>query len=200
MSGDNNGSRAYNNNGDTMVSWFGGTGTYRSYFWFNYGWSKNEAIKNYLNSFLGWNLGSYGLTGSNTLKPSGYVYVYLCKSSVRFRIHAFALMDRPYYMPTPSTPTPTPVQSYCSSVEAEGEEEDLESLLPRISIVRGNCVGWQEVSVSLPVIGDITIPGLQVCFNLVEFGSINLFGMRISLDLLALIVGGVMVIRWVFRS
>lgn len=105
---------------------------------------------------------------------------------------------------TAPTPTPVPVTD-CSTVQAVGGGGDLgdEFSLPEIGLGWGRCLtlgGWdiglawaQQFIPSLPT--SWTVPGVEICLVPIEFGSLNIFGLSVDLDLIAAVMAGVLLIR-----
>lgn len=116
--------------------------------------------------------------------------------------HEWTYQSSDYFM---GAPTPTPIVSDCSTVTADGGGSggDDNFDLPEISIGWGRCLtigGWtiglawaQQFIPSIPE--SWTVPGLQICFKPITFGSLNLFGLAVDLDLIASVMAGVLIIR-----
>jgi len=108
--------------------------------------------------------------------------------------------------PTPEptgTPAPTatavPDDDYCWEVEGiEGDGLGIE--LPGFTVGAGRCYGIDEISVNLPIVGEWSVPFLEVCFERLEFGELNLFGVIVDMDVLAAVAAGVVTLRWLLRS
>lgn len=102
-------------------------------------------------------------------------------------------------------PTPTPVYSDCSTVDpADGSSGDDDGFsLPDIGLGWGRCLtlgGWniglEWAQAFIPTLPDgWEVPGIEICFVPIEFGSLNLFGLGVDLDLIAAVMAGVLIIR-----
>ena len=105
-----------------------------------------------------------------------------------------------------------PINSYCSTVVSEGagqggEGEDTFQL-PGINIGVADCVTVAGITVPLDwtdtLFGtgweDWNLPGMQICFTPIDFGTLTIFGITIDLDLIALGMAGVVLIRLITRS
>ena len=103
------------------------------------------------------------------------------------------------------------IDSYCSSVQAEGtgtEGDEDTFQLPGINIGVADCVTVAGITVPLDwtdtLFGtgweDWNLPGMQICFTPIDFGTLTLFGITIDLDLIALGMAGVVLIRLITRS
>jgi len=100
------------------------------------------------------------------------------------------------------TPTPNPSNStYCSIINGDGSGpgDDDDGELPGIWVGGSSCFTWGGIDTSIFGI-DILVPGLQICFQSIEFGSLDLFGITMDLDLIAAAMAGVVLIRLVTRS
>jgi len=107
----------------------------------------------------------------------------------------------------PNTPTPTPVTtpivSECSIVRGSTSEDD--DILPIIVVGPESCAKIWGFSIDTSWLGGnfpdtIGLPDINLCVREISFGSIKLFGLSISLDILATILTGAMVLRWFLRS
>lgn len=99
-------------------------------------------------------------------------------------------------------PGPQPVVDYCGTVNdglVSGPETDLGVSLPTVEVGASSCYGFDGLFVE---IGDweINMPALQLCLKPIRFGSLDLFGIVISIDLMLSALGGVLVLRWALRS
>lgn len=116
------------------------------------------------------------------------------------------------YEPIDLTPDPTPISSYCSEIDgtvtgSDPLEGDDNFSLPVIRYGEASCVslggftipmGW--LTAVFPNATDVTIPGLQVCFTPLEFGKLNIFGLSVNLDTMAMIMAAVVLVRLLTRS
>lgn len=100
-------------------------------------------------------------------------------------------------------PTTTPVNSdYCSVVNGltgTGPGGDDDGELPGIWVGGSSCFSWAGINTSIFGI-DLFIPGIQICFQSIEFGTLDLFGVNMDMDLIAAAMAGVVLIRIVTRS
>lgn len=132
--------------------------------------------------------------------------------AARWFSSTFDLSPTPTPPPTPvptSTPTPPPTpgplnptvlpggSGYCDSVEGVSVSDPIGISLPEFGIGSTYCYGVGSVPIPF---GDGEFPGIQICFTEIEFGSVNIVGIEISLDLLASIAAGVALIRLFLRS
>ena len=120
-----------------------------------------------------------------------------------------------YYGIEPETPTPEPPPSECDAVNGldgtivGGYKEDW-LILPKMMQRSAGCTqigGW---SISTGWVGNITelvgitvpevlqIPGLNICWQEIQFGEVDLFRIKISLDVIAGLMAGIAMIR-IFR-
>jgi hypothetical protein len=101
--------------------------------------------------------------------------------------------------PTPTlvpTLTPTPGPDSCSNPDLGGDVE----VIPVPRVAPGLCAGVGPVDVSLPLVGGISVPRVQVCFVPIWFGVVDLFGIKVNLDLVFGAAAGAMILRWLWRS
>jgi hypothetical protein len=117
-----------------------------------------------------------------------------------------------YPTPYPSpSPTGTQLVSDCSVVDPGDVCEDWTcGMLPIIVIGPPVCTGWPELVFDISILNlipgfpeeweIITIPAVQICLRGIYFGSVTLFRMVISYDLILGLFCGVLVFRFVFRS
>lgn len=100
---------------------------------------------------------------------------------------------------------------YCSTVISEdeigqGDEDTFQ--LPGINIGVADCITMAGITVPLDWTDtwfgtgweDWNLQGIEVCFTPIDFGSLSIFGIRIDLDLIALAMAGVLLIRLITRS
>lgn len=120
-----------------------------------------------------------------------------------------------YWGIEPEEPTPTPPPSECDAVNGRdgsiigGYKEDW-LILPKMMQRSAGCTqigGW---SISTGWVGNITelvgivvpevlqIPGLNICWQEIQFGEVDLFRIKISLDVIAGLMAGIAMIR-IFR-
>ncbi len=106
----------------------------------------------------------------------------------------------PDVTPTPvGTVVPPAGYDYCFVVE------DIESLgpeqgLPEIAIGRSMCYGTTGIEFTLPLVGDVSLPSLSVCFDQLTLGSVQFLGVELDMDLISAAVAGIAVLRLLFRS
>ncbi len=106
---------------------------------------------------------------------------------------------------TQPTPTVAPTSdSYCNVVNngQPHEEDDPNAMLPIPYVGLGTCAGIPAFSVG-PIgeaIPELTFPGMQICFLPIQFGDIDLYGLTIDLDYLALAMAAIALLRLFLRS
>ncbi len=103
-------------------------------------------------------------------------------------------------LPVPATPTPFPTatpDTYCFAV-VEDSEPDIS--LPVFQIGNSFCYGLNAFNTTIPIFGEFSFPGIHVCFDEITFGSINIFGLQISIDLLSSVIAAVVTLRILLRS
>jgi hypothetical protein len=119
------------------------------------------------------------------------------------RVEGVEVQPRPP-TPTPAlTPTPMPTATPTPSPGGDCQDPDLGDdveVVPVPRIAPGVCAGVGPVNFSLPLVGNISVPHIRICFVPIWFGSIDLFGVRVSLDLVFAAAAGAMVLRWFWRS
>lgn len=107
-------------------------------------------------------------------------------------------------------PEPTPFSGYCGVVVAEGGGGggvDDPFSIPGIWVGVGDCFSIGSVTIPLEWldfifsgIEDVITPGFEVCFVPIAFGDLNMFGLTISLDYMAIAMAMVLLIRIITRS
>jgi hypothetical protein len=100
--------------------------------------------------------------------------------------------------PTPTvapTPTRTP-EGGCQDPNLSGDVE----VVPVPRVAPGLCAGVGPVDVSLPLVGGISVPQIRICFVPIWFGTLDLFGVKVNLDLVFTAAAGAMILRWFWRS
>jgi hypothetical protein len=103
----------------------------------------------------------------------------------------------PTPVPTPSpTPTPTPGPGSCANPDLGVDVE----LIPVPRVAPGLCAGVGPIDFSLPLVGGISVPQIRVCFVPIWFGTLDLFGVKVNLDLVFAAAAGAMILRWFWRS
>lgn len=112
--------------------------------------------------------------------------------------------EEPEITPTPGlTPTPTPTPQvgydYCYTVE------DIDSLgpdqgLPSIGIGYSTCYGTGAINFELPIVGEVSIPAISVCFDRLTMGEVQILGVSLDMDVISSAIAAVAVIRLLFRS
>jgi hypothetical protein len=108
-----------------------------------------------------------------------------------------ALTTTPLPTVTPRpTVTPTPVSGGCQDSDLG---DDLE-VVPVPRVAPGLCAGVGPIDFTLPLVGGISVPQIRICFVPIWFGSIDLFGVKVSLDLVFAAAAGAMILRWFWRS
>jgi hypothetical protein len=110
-----------------------------------------------------------------------------------------------------STPTPVPTLTptvtatpqvgydYCWTVEdidSLGPEQDL----PGIGIGRSRCYGVDAIEFTIPVVGDVYLPAIEVCFDEIVLGEVMMLGVSLDMDVISTAVAGIVVIRLLLRS
>ena len=107
-----------------------------------------------------------------------------------------------------ATPDPQGPSGYCSSVSGYSGSADL-SDLPNIQLGPASCAGFGPFTIGLSSLNwlpglsgldNATIPSVEVCFREIYFGSVTIFGMSFSLDILSAVISGILALRWLFRS
>jgi hypothetical protein len=107
-----------------------------------------------------------------------------------------------------ATPDPQGPSGYCSSVSGSSGSADL-SDLPNIQLGPASCAGFGPFTIGLSSLNwlpglsgldNATIPSVEVCFREIYFGSVTIFGMSFSLDILSAVISGILALRWLFRS
>jgi len=101
--------------------------------------------------------------------------------------------------PTPELtpePTPDPGGIDCSNPDPG---EDVE-IIPVPRVGDRFCAGIGPVNVTIPLVGEISIPEFRICFVPIWFGSVDLFGIRVNLDAVFFIMGAALLVRWFLRS
>ena len=112
---------------------------------------------------------------------------------------------------TLATPTPAIVSDYCAEVNGVGgslvQGGELGIDLPQITVGQAACYGVSGISIPtgiLSILGidvdNFEIPGLEICFKPISFGTLNLFGIIVDLDFFVFVMGAVLGLRWVLRS
>ena len=100
------------------------------------------------------------------------------------------------------------LSGYCSSVSGSSGPADL-SDLPNIQIGPASCAGFGPFTIGLSSLNwlpglsgldNATIPSVELCFREIYFGSVTIFGMSFSLDILSAVISGILALRWLFRS
>jgi hypothetical protein len=111
--------------------------------------------------------------------------------------------------PGPATPVPTgtPATGYCAIVNGI-TPVDL-SDLPNIQIGPASCISFGPFAIGLSSLNwlpglsgitDVSVPQVEVCFRELHLGSVSIFGMSFSLDILSAVISGILALRWLFRS
>ena len=108
--------------------------------------------------------------------------------------------------------TATPMADFCAVVNngessggGGGGSVDLGIHLPEISVGPASCTtfgGWGfdwTDSPPLPAIS-FELPSVTLCFQPLSFGSFDLFGVAIDMNLFVTIMGAAVLIRWALRS
>jgi hypothetical protein len=108
-----------------------------------------------------------------------------------------------------SESTPTPGLSYCAVVDGTVSSSVDMSGLPNIMLGPAQCISFGPYTIGLSALNwlpglsgitDISLPQTQICFREIYFGSVNLFGVSINLDLISSVITGILALRWLFRS
>lgn len=113
--------------------------------------------------------------------------------------------------PTPVTPTPELNGSYCSNVNGvPGSLPGGNELpdLPVIVVGQASCVVLEPFSLNTSIlnwiegfeINSLDFPGLRICVSPIRFGTLDIVGVSINLDLMAMVMAGVMIVVALARS
>lgn len=103
--------------------------------------------------------------------------------------------------------TPGPANGYCASVLGAAPV-DL-SDLPNIQVGPASCISFGPFTIGLSSLNwlpglsgitDVSVPQVEVCFRELYLGSVSIFGMSFSLDILSAVISGILALRWMFRS
>ncbi len=107
-------------------------------------------------------------------------------------------------------PSPTPqIVDYCGTVNGvTGGSSELGISLPEFGIGSSTCYGLSEIVLPTSIINffpginieDVTIPGIELCFTEISFGTLDLFGVAVNLDSIANLLAAALIIRWLLRS
>lgn len=108
------------------------------------------------------------------------------------------------------TVTPTP-DSYCNVVHSQaGSSDETAFQLPTIRVGSSTCLPLGNFDIPMSWVSNILsgmnipesihVPGITLCFKQILFGDVNLFGLQIDLDLLAIIMSAIVTLRLVTRS
>lgn len=101
--------------------------------------------------------------------------------------------------------------NFCGQVQDGGEtgvggDEDIFSL-PIIATGQGTCLQFYSITIPLSWLTavwqeaqDIMLPSWSICFKPITFGELILFGYSYNMDLIALAMAGVVLIRMIFTS
>jgi hypothetical protein len=113
--------------------------------------------------------------------------------------------EKPVATPTPSqelTPTPTSVPAVTPTPGGcwDLDPGDNVEVVPVPRVAPGVCASVGPFDFSLPLVGRISVPLVKICLVPIWFGSIDLFGVRVSLDLVFAAAAGAMILRWLWRS
>lgn len=125
-----------------------------------------------------------------------------------FQIQSLTLSLNPMSAPTP---VPTVSGSSCYGVNGTGTNEGEGNsgvVLPTPRLGPSSCFTVSSFSLNTSAISwipgfdyeTLTFPGLSVCFRAIEFGELNFLGVNVDLDVLALVMGVVVVLRFIFRT
>ena len=147
----------------------------------------------------------------NALLESGDLKLYINHGGKPGHVYNVEKVEMVFYGVEPTgVVTPTPYAGgYCESVLPEGTAGDPGINLPIITVTDPIClpIGGQTADLSvlnlIPGIDDmdtISIPGFQVCYQYISFGTLDLFGMTVDLDLLAFTIGAIALLRIFLRS
>jgi hypothetical protein len=107
--------------------------------------------------------------------------------------------QRPTPTPTPTvtpTPTPAPGSGSCANPDLGNDVE----VIPVPRVAPGLCAGVGPIDLSLPLVGSISVPQIRICFVPIWFGTLDLFGVKVNLDLVFAAAAGAMILRWFWRS
>lgn len=147
----------------------------------------------------------------DALFESGDLKLYITHGGRSGHVYTVDNVEMVFYGTEPTgIATPTPYAGgYCESVVPEGSAGDPGIELPIITVTDPTClpIGGQTVDLSVlnlipgvDDLGQISIPGFQVCYQYISFGSLDLFGMTVDLDLLAFTIGAIALLRIFLRS
>lgn len=106
---------------------------------------------------------------------------------------------------------PEPIDSYCSEVlpnqDTPGLGDPGSFELPTPGIGQSTCFTFLNLTIPLawlspawPDAHDIGLPGWNFCFMPIHFGNLSMFGLSIDLDLIAMAIGAIVLIRLITRS
>lgn len=106
---------------------------------------------------------------------------------------------------------PPPPDTFCSTVLGNdtdpvlGEEGSFKIPVP--SIGQGVCFSTISFNIPLdwlssvwPEAQDISLPGVNFCFLPISFGNLSMFGISIDMDILALAMAAIVLLRFITRS
>lgn len=145
----------------------------------------------------------------NELLENGDLKLYITHGGKSGHAYTVERVEMVFYGIEPENILPPYAGGYCESVVPEGQAEDPGITLPEITVTTPTClqIGGQTVDLSvlnlIPGIddmGEVAIPGFQVCYQYISFGSLDLFGMSVDLDLLAFTIGAIALLRIFLRS
>ena len=102
--------------------------------------------------------------------------------------------------PTPTvTPTAQPGYDHCWEVE-DIEEMGPDQGLPSIGIGHSTCYGTGAINFEFPIVGEVSIPAISVCFDRITMGEVQILGVSLDMDVISSAIAAIAVIRLLFRS
>ena len=114
-------------------------------------------------------------------------------------------------VPTPEpTTAPTPDLSYCGNVNGEpgGVGGFVMPILPVPVVGQATCVVMEPFSINTSLlswlpgfdVNGVDFPGLRICVSPIMFQNVDILGVSFDLDILAMIMGGIVLIVLIARS
>lgn len=207
----------WTNTSDTLESlggYYVSLPAYTSNEWLNKGvpapWSSQAEMDTWIDLHFG--LDAYWLQNGALILPEGDAQVDLywefgwyCAGQLD--VYPVALIG---VGALPLQETPPSEASYCASVQGFDplDSGGLGVELPQILVGEAQCSGLGAITIPFSILNligewefsDLVIPGISVCFRPVSFGTLQLFGVAVDLDLMVLLMSGALVLRWMLRS
>lgn len=104
---------------------------------------------------------------------------------------------------------PPPITSDCSTIPVQSinDPNDPNFKLPYIGVGEGSCTGIPAITIGTSWLqlffssapDSLSFGGVQFCFAPISFGSLNIFGIPIDLDLMAMVMAGVLMFKVITR-